>query len=142
MRAKRKLRKWLVFISHSSQDNWIAEQIAGRVKQCGAQVFLDESHLQSGADFEKEIVEQLNKSNEILVLLTPWAMKRPYVWAELGVAWGRKINIIGVLHGLSAHALNKTSEATIFIKARNLIQLNDINKYFKELKARCKSRKI
>jgi predicted peroxiredoxin len=130
-------RKRLVFISHSSQDTWVAEQIAKHIKTSGANFFLDEYHIQLGADFEEEILKQLNKSDEILVLLTPWSIKRPYVWAELGVAWGRKIRIVGVLHGISIVNLNKKSEATIFLKKKNLIELNTINKYFSELKKRC-----
>lgn len=142
--AKRRTRKrHLVFISHSSQDTWVAEQMAKHIKLAGASFFLDENHIQSGADFEDDILKHLNKSDEILVLLTPWSIKRPYVWAELGVAWGRKIRIVGVLQGLTPGNLNKKSEATIFLKKHNLIELNNINKYFSELKKRClkKSRK-
>ena len=141
MSTKRKKEKLLVFISHSSSDTWVAEQIAHRIKILGAEVFLDETHIQSGADFEEEILTNLNKSNEILALLTPWALKRPYVWAELGVAWGRRIRIVGVLHGISPSNLNKKSEAAIFLKKRNLIELNDIEKFFAELKIRCARKK-
>jgi hypothetical protein len=27
----------------------------------------------------------------LVVLLTPWALERPYVWIELGASWGRRI---------------------------------------------------
>lgn len=135
-------KKRLVFISHSSQDTWVAEQIAKGAKASGADVFLDETHIQSGANFEDEILDHLNKSDEILALLTPWALKRPYVWAELGVAWGRKIRMVGVLHGVTPSNLNrKKSESTIFLRERNLIELNRIDKYFSELKTQCKRKK-
>lgn len=141
MATRRRKKKRLVFISHSSEDTWVAEQIAKHVKASGADVFLDETHIQSGADFEEEILDHLNRSDEILALLTPWALKRPYVWAELGVAWGRKIRIVGVLHGIEPSNLNRKSEATIFLKKRNLIELNRIDKYFSELRTRCKRKK-
>jgi len=128
-----------VFISHCSEDGWVAEQISKRIKSSGADIFLDESHIQAGDDFEEKILEHLNKSDEILALLTPWALKRPYLWAELGVAWGKGIPIIGVLHGLSAGNLGKKSEATIFLKRRSLIEINEIEKYFSELKSRLKT---
>jgi len=139
-KRKKKKKKRLVFISHSSQDTWIAGQIAKHINDCAANVFLDESHIQAGADFEEEIIENLNKSDEVLVLLTPWALKRPYVWAELGIALGRKIRIVGVLHGISPANLYKKAEAPVFLKKRNLIELNDIEKYFVQLRSRVKKK--
>ncbi len=84
----------LVFISHSSKDTWVAKQIAHAVSGCGATAFLDEHSIEAGKDFDEEIRKSLNQSHELLVLLTPWALTRPYIWAELGVAWGRGILII------------------------------------------------
>lgn len=78
--------QWLVFISHSSRDTWVAKQIAREISACGASAFLDEADVEVGDDFEERILEFLEKANELLVLLTPWALDRPYVWAELGAA--------------------------------------------------------
>jgi hypothetical protein len=139
MTRKKQMKKRLVFISHCSTDTWVAEQIAEHVKTSGADIFLDESHIQAGLDFEEKILEHLNKSDEILALLTPWALKRPYLWAELGIAWGRGIPVIGILHGLSVGNLEKKSEAPIFLKKRSLIEINEIDKYFSELKSRSKT---
>src|ERR1700737_1813382 len=72
-----------VFISHSSRDTWIARQIAREVEECGATPFLDEADVNVGAEFEEEILESLDKAHELIVLLTPWALERPYIWAEL-----------------------------------------------------------
>jgi hypothetical protein len=55
---------------------------------CGAKVFLDEAQIDVGDDFEEEIRNYLQDCDELVVLMTPWALERPYVWAELGVAWG------------------------------------------------------
>jgi hypothetical protein len=76
-----------VFISHSSMDTWIAKQIATLIGQCGATCFLDEADVQIGDDFEDKIREAANASGELLVLLTPWAIERPYIWLEMGVFW-------------------------------------------------------
>ena len=70
------------------------------------------------------------------MLVTPWALDRPYVWAELGAAWGRRIPIIGLLHGLSAGELQARPGVPILLKKRSLLPLNDIEIYLGELRAR------
>jgi hypothetical protein len=84
--ARRRKASRLVFISHSTRDTWVAKQIAEHVTRCGAKPFLDEADIEVGDDFEREILESLEKADELLVLMTPWALKRLYVWAELGAA--------------------------------------------------------
>ena len=128
--------QWLIFISHSSKDTWIAKQIAREIIACGASAFLDEADVEVGDDFEERILEFLEKANELLVLLTPWALDRPYVWAELGAAWARRIPIVGVLQGLSAAELQSRESIPIFLKKRDLIDINDIDRYFVELATR------
>jgi hypothetical protein len=97
----------LVFISHSGTDTWVARQIARAITDCGATPFLDEAEIEVGADFEDDILAFLEKADELVVLLTPWALDRPYVWAELGAAWGRRIPIVVLLLGLSATDLQE-----------------------------------
>ena len=69
-----------VFVSHSSLDTWVAKQIAKEVELCGAVPFLDEANINIGEEFEDNILELLNKPHELVVLFTPWALDRPYVW--------------------------------------------------------------
>ena len=77
----------LVFVSHSGQDTWVAKQIAREIERSGAKSFLDEAEIDAGADFEEDIRDFLDQADELVVLLTPWALERPYVWIELGAAW-------------------------------------------------------
>lgn len=131
---------YLVFLSHSAVDQWVANQIADHVRSCGARVFLDEAEIATGADFEQGILKHLENADELLVLLTPWALPRPYVWAELGAAWGRRIPIVGLLHGITASDLRSRPEIPIFLKKRDLLDLNRIDTYLEELKARVQGR--
>src|SRR5437867_11984860 len=117
----------LVFVSHSGQDTWVAKQIAREIEACGATPFLYEAQVDAGADFEEDILAFLEKAHELVVLLTPWALERPYVWAELGAAWGRRIPIVGLLHGLTASKLQSKPGIPILLKKRDLISLNDID---------------
>ena len=73
-----------VFISHSSADTWVARQIARHIEELGASTFLDEEDIEHGDDIEEEILSAAQNSDELLVLLTPWALTRPYIWIEIG----------------------------------------------------------
>jgi len=68
------------------------------------------------------------------VLLTPWALERPYVWIELGAAWGRRIPIVALLHGLSPGELQSRPGVPVLLKKRDLLRLNDIESYLKQLR--------
>jgi hypothetical protein len=126
-----------VFLSHAFPDTWVARQLAREIEELGATTFLDEAHIAAGADFEERILAELRRSHELVVLLTPWALERRYVWAEIGAAWGRRLPIIGLLHGLTAQDID-TKPSVPVIKSRNLIQLNNVDKYFTELRSRIK----
>jgi hypothetical protein len=65
-----------VFISHSSRDLWVAQQIAAELQRCGADIFLDEADIAHGDDFDDEIMRAEEQCHELLVLLTPWSLKR------------------------------------------------------------------
>ena len=130
---------WLVFVSHSSTDTWVAGQIAKGIEAAGASVFLDETDVAVSEDFEERILKALATATELLVLLTPWSLTRPYVWAEIGAAWGRRIPIVGVLHGLTPEDLQSDSNVPTLLKRRNLIQLNEIETYLKQLEERIRS---
>ncbi len=114
----------------------MARQLAREIASCGAQPFLDEADVDVGAEFEEDIRGFLEKADELVVLFTPWALTRPYVWAEIGAAWIRRIPIIVVLHGLSVSEFQAQPNAPVFLKKRDIIRLNDIDRYFEQLRAR------
>lgn len=131
---------YLVFISHSSQDTWVARQISREVSSAGAQPFLDEAEIDLGADFEEEILHVLENADELVVLLTPWALERPYVWAEIGAAWGRRLPIVGLLHGIEASELQVKPGIPVLLKRRSLLDLNDIDAYLTALSERVRGK--
>ena len=125
-----------VFISHSGTDTWIAQRIADRCESAGAETFLDDAEIAIGAVFETDILAALKKSDELIVLFTPWALERPYVWLEIGAAWYKGIPIIAILLGVTPNQIQKHPRAPIAMKERNIIQLNDIDRYFSQLRTR------
>lgn len=123
----------LVFVSHSGEDTWVARQIAQEIACRGARPFLDEADIDIAAEFEDDIREFLEQADEMVVLFTPWALSRRYVWAEIGAAWLRGIPIVVILHGLTIKEFQEQPMTPVFLKARNMIQLNDIDRYLDEL---------
>jgi hypothetical protein len=77
------IKSRFVFISHSGPDTWVAKQIAREIEARGATPFLDEAQVDAGADFEEDILNFLERAHELVVLLTPWALDRPYVGLKL-----------------------------------------------------------
>lgn len=137
---KRRDKKPTIFISHSSTDTWVAKQIATHIKRrCGVSSFLDETEIQHGEDFEEKIRQAANVSSELLVLLTPWAMSRPYIWMEIGLFWGKKKRVVGVLHGLTTQDVSKDRRIPVLLKKIDLVYLNEIDGYFTQLRQRAKA---
>lgn len=130
----------LIFVSHSGQDTWIAKQIAREIAARGATPFLDEAQVDAGADFEEDILKFLERAHELVVLLTPWALERPYVWAEIGAAWGRRIPIVALLLGITATELQSRPGIPVLLKKRDLLQLNEIEVYLDQLSRRIHQR--
>jgi hypothetical protein len=126
----------LVFISHAGEDTWIARQIAREVTTRGARPFLDQADVDVGAEFEDDIRRFLDRANELIVLFTPWSLERPYVWAEIGAAWIRRIPIVVVLMGLTPAEFQGRPNTPVFLKKRDLIQLNQIDQYLDQLQER------
>jgi TIR domain len=134
--SEQSTEKRLVFVSHSSQDTWIAKQIAREIESRGATPFLDEAQVDAGADFEEDILNFLERAHELVVLLTPWALERPYVWAEIGAAWGRRIPIVALLLGITATELQSRPGIPVLLKKRDLLQLNEVEVYLDQLSGR------
>src|SRR6266404_3639296 len=133
---RRVKKKRQVFVSHSARDTWVARQIAREITKCGAEPFLDEAEIGIGADFEEEILAFLDSADELVVLMTPWALERPYVWAELGAAWIRRIPIVILLYGMTSGEFRSKLGIPVFVKKRNMVDLNEVGEYLAQLRKR------
>ena len=118
----------------------MAKQISQAIYNLGAATFLDETDIHIGDEFEERLLSALEQARELLIRITPWALDRPYVWAELGAAWLRRIPIVGVLHGLSAADLQQMPGVPVFLKQRDLVDINDIDLYLSQLASRIAQR--
>lgn len=127
---------YTVFISHASRDRWAAGQVAKELKAVGASCFLDSEALETGDPIDANLKEALRSADELLVLLTPTALERPYLWLEMGVAWGRETRIIGILFGMTTAELAVRDGTPGFMKDIVLRDIEDLERYAEELKQR------
>src|SRR5260370_2481322 len=81
-----------------------------------------------------------SEAHEVVVLLTPWALERPYVWAEIGAAWGLRIPIVGLLLGITATELQSRPGIPVLLKKRDLLQLNEVEIYLDQWSVRIRER--
>src|SRR6266540_5316127 len=84
--AKRKARHskdYLVFISHSSSDRWIAEVIAEKIGSIGASCWLDEKDLEGGEVIVDRIINGIDLCDEALVLISPQSVQSQWVAFEI-----------------------------------------------------------
>jgi hypothetical protein len=126
----------LIFISHSSADIWVARQIARELTERGASVFLDAINIEAGDDFAEEIRSHLRRADELVVLWTPWALERPFILAEVGGAWTRGIPIVQLLYGVSPADLVARPGFPVFLKALDMIHLDDLDEYLSQVDQR------
>lgn len=79
-----------IFISHSSRDKAIAQEIGARLSSQGhRELFLDfdpEQGIPAGRDWEREIYRQLRACRAVLVLCSQHAMSSNWCFAEIAFA--------------------------------------------------------
>lgn len=126
----------LVFISHASEDRWAAGQLKKELGAAGAQCFLDAGGIETGDEFDQRLKLALRDAAELVVLLTPAALKRPYVWIEIGIAWSQSKRIVGLLPGMSTRDLLDHDGAPAFLKGMHLRDINELDEYLAELRRR------
>ena len=128
-----------VFISHASTDAWVARQIESYVRNLGADTFLDCEHIYHGDDFEERIITAAADCTELLVLFTPTAKDRKYVWLEIGMFLGVRKRIVGALYGVKKEDIATDQFTPVAIKRIDSVELNNIESYFAELAQRVAS---
>lgn len=125
-----------VFVSHGSQDTWVAGQIAKAIQGIGASPFLDDADIPKGANFKQAIRREIAASHELVALFTPWSAKRSWVWVEIGAAWGQEKPVVAVFYGMGVSDLEETGSGKAFLEDINILDLNEFEKYLGQLAQR------
>jgi hypothetical protein len=124
-----------VFISHGSHDSWIARQMARCIAECGVETFLDVYDIQTGDDWQDRLFAEIDATDELVVLVTPFSRDRVWLWVEIGAAMKVNKPVRPILYGLSMRDLVKSGNAGPLpgLHARSL---NEFDSYLVELRAR------
>lgn len=119
-----------VFISYSSRDRWVARRISDDLAARAIETFLDEKDIETGDSIDDTIQSNLNECDELLMLLSPEALRSHWVMLEVGGAKALRKRLIPVLLHVGVNELPSPLNKGL---ARDL---NDIGKYYEEVQAR------
>jgi len=142
-RAKRASRTapkapaYRVFVSHASTDKWIATVLCEKIESAGASTFRDDRDIESGDDIPDEIRTEMLRSRELVVLLSPDSVNRPWVLLEAGAFWGRRrdARIIAVLCHVEIDTIPD------MIRSKKAISINEFDGYVRELAGRIRGKR-
>lgn len=124
-----------VFFSHGGADGFIVKHVEPKLVETGATVFVDRGQIKYGDDFRETIFEELKVCQELLLLITPTSVSRPWIFAELGVAISRGARVVAVLYGVPEHELQSKGVLSL-LGTSHYVELNDIEEYYIELAER------
>lgn len=119
-----------IFISHSSQDKWVARRLSQDLEALGITTFLDEKDIETGESIDDAIQKHLDECDEILMLLSPAALSSHWVLLEIGGAKALGKRLIPILLHVGPNDLPQPLAKGL---ARDL---NDVEKYYEEVEQR------
>lgn len=128
--------KYRVFISHGSDESWIATQVGRRIEELGGEAFLDELHIPKGANIKEIIHREIKGSNELVALFTPWPSRRSWLWIEIGAAWAQDKPVVAVFYRMQLEDLEANGQGKGILEDINVVQLNEIELYLRQLATR------
>src|SRR5690242_775397 len=101
---------------------------------CRATTFRDDRDNDCGDDIPERIRMEIKRSRELVVLLTPESVNRPWVLLEVGAAWGwsKAIHITPILCHVDVDPIPG------MIRSKKAIHINDCANLFAEVKRRVK----
>jgi hypothetical protein len=130
------MSQYRLFFSHGGDDTFVVKEfLKPKVETSGASVFLDAGRLEYGDDFRQTILKELAGADELLVLLTPSSIKRPWVIAEIGAALVRGKRIVAVRYGPSEAELQELGILSL-LGTKTLLRMEDFDEYVVQLARR------
>ena len=86
--------KPFVFISYSTKDSDIADQVYKRLKESGINCWYAYYEIKGGDDYADEIVVAIRNCSAFVVIASPNSNSSPHVSSEISLAFGNKKKII------------------------------------------------
>jgi hypothetical protein len=136
-RAAEDKSDYLVFVSHATADKWIAKAFCEKIEATGAATFRDDRDIFGGDDIPEEIRGRILQAAEMVVVITPASVGRPWVLFEVGAFWGRRKEgrIVAVLCHVEYDTIPE------LIRSKKAININSFDEYLVELGQRVSRKK-
>lgn len=89
--------KYDVFISYSTIDTSIANELRKSIENEGLSCFMSEKDIPTASPWVDEIRNAIHLSKRVLLLITPRSIDRPWILLETGAAWALQKELIPAL---------------------------------------------
>src|SRR5437588_12649913 len=126
---RQKRSRYLVFVSHSSVDAWIAKVMVEKIEALGADCWLDEKDLGGGDVIVEDIRRGINACDEALILISPNSVKSKWVPFEIGGLRQLEKHVTPIFNNVKAQQM----EPLKHIKG---IDLNSFDEFLAQLRRR------
>ena len=121
--------RYLVFVSHSSLDAWIARVMVEKIEALGAECWLDEKDLAGGDVIAADIIRGIRACDEAIILISPNSVKSQWVPFEIGGARIQRKRVTPILNNVKPNQMAPMQD----IKG---IDLNSFDQFLAQLKRR------
>jgi hypothetical protein len=120
---------YVVFISHSSQDLWIAAVMKEKIEALGAECWLDEKDLEGGDTIAEDIIRGIDACHEAIVLISLNSVKSQWVAFEIGGVRAQHKRVTPIMNSVGPENMAPMKD----IKG---IDLNRFNQFLTQLEKR------
>jgi hypothetical protein len=124
-------------MSHGGNDKWVARQIRDRLSLPHIDCFLDATDIELGDNFRAVILQEIERCDELLVLLTPSSLQRAWVFAEVGAAIAKGRRIVAIRFGLEMEELHRRGVVSL-LGDTQIIELDMVDSYIDAVTSRAK----
>lgn len=124
-----------VFVSHATADKWLATVLCEKIEAVpGAIALRDDRDIDGGDDIPDALRQAISESDELLVLLTPESIRRPWVLIEVGAMCMRGENRIVAIR---CHVDDAPIPA--MLSRKRVFSINEADRYLAQLRERVSS---
>lgn len=131
-KGRRPVRRsgYVVFISYSTPDSFIAHILKEKVEALGATAYTYEKDLAGGGIIVAEIIHGIDVCQEAIVLLSPNTLRRPdWVIFEIGAIRGQHKRVTPILNNVHPEDIGP-------VKDIRAVELNGFDQFLRELRKR------
>lgn len=131
-RSRSTKQTYRIFVSHATSDKWLAKTICEKLESAGATTFRDDRDIDGGDDIPERLRQEIIRSKELVVLITPDSVDRPWVLLEVGGARLKGMRITPILCHVNVDRIPD------LIKSKKAVPMNDFEAYLDSLRRRIK----